>query len=242
MGQSEPPGTVFDAVTIKPPDPNATSRLSGFYGYPGGRIFFGGNIKSLVEYGFNLQDYQIAGGPGWVSSQWFEVNAVPPDPSPSRNIKVPNAEPTAEQRLMLQSLLRDRFGFRFHLELKPGQVYILSRGRKTLQLKAPRDPIADPRAIVLSKQGGIFDGEAIGTNTTIDYLALQLSDFLQVPVINRTAISGSHDFYLSPDDPENNDRVAAVLSTVNRLGLKIKRGHGPIQTIVIDHIELPSDN
>jgi uncharacterized protein (TIGR03435 family) len=195
----------------------------------------------LVEVAFNLQDYQVTGGPDWVSSQWFEINAVPPEASPSRNIKLQNVEPTSEQRLMLQSLLRDRFGFKYHLEMKEGAVYILSRGR-TLQLKPPKDPAADPRAIVFGKVGDIWDGEAEGTNTTTDYLAVRLSSYLQPPVLNQTGITGSYDYYLPPDDPENNDRVAAVLSTVDRLGLKIKRGRGPIQQLVIDHTEMPSEN
>jgi uncharacterized protein (TIGR03435 family) len=168
--QSVPVSTdlpAFDAATIKPPDPGARFRKAGFYGEPGGRIFFGGNIKMLVEFAFGLQDYQVAGGPGWIASQWFEINAVPPEISPSRNIKVSNAEPTSEQRLMLQSLLLDRFGFKFHLETKAGEVYILTRGSKPLQLTTPKDPLSDPRALVFMKQGGIADGEAEGTNTTI---------------------------------------------------------------------------
>ncbi len=237
-----PKPPVFDATTIKPPDPKAPDRLAGFYAYPGGRVFIGGPIKGLVEVAFNLQDYQLTGGPDWLSSQWFEVNAVPPEASSSRNIKLQSVQPTSEQRLMLQSLLRDRFSFKCHLEKNRGEVYILSRGRKALQLKPPKDPAADPRAIVINKTGGIWDGEAEGTNTTTDYLAFRLSRYLQLPVLNQTGITGSYDYYLPPDDPENNDRVAAVLSTVDRLGLKIKRGHGPVQTLVIDHIELPSDN
>ena len=126
--------------------------IAGFYGYPGGRVFFGGYIKWLVEFAFNLQDYQLAGGPNWVSSQWFEINAVPPEASPSRSIKLQNAECTSEQRLMLQSLLRDRFGFKYHLEKKTGEVYILSRGSRALQLKPPREPDADPRAIVITRR------------------------------------------------------------------------------------------
>ena len=232
---------VFDAATIKPPDPKAPDRNAGFYGYPGGRVFFGGYIKWLVEFAFNLQDYQLAGGPNWVSSQWFEINAVPPETSPSRNIKLQNAEPTSEQRLMLQSLLRDRFGFKYHLEMKKGEVYILSRGSRALQLKSPKDPAADPRAVVIMK-GGIADGEAEGTNTTTDYLAIRLSRYLQLPVLNQTGIRGSYDYYLPPDDAENKDPVVAVLSAVDRLGLKIKRGRGPIQSLVIDHIEMPSEN
>ena len=232
----------FAAATIKPPDPAARYRKAGFYGEPGGRIFFGGNIKMLVEDAFNLQDYQVAGGPDWIASQWFEINAVPPETSLSRNIKVRNAEPTSEQRLMLQSLLRDRFGLKFHLETKEGEVYILTRGNKPLQLKPPKDPASDPRSIVMMKQGGIADGEAEGTNTTTDYLALRLSRYLQLPVLNQTGITGSYDYYLPPADPENQDLVAAVLNVVDRLGLKIKRGRGPIQTLVIDHVEQPSEN
>ena len=232
----------FEAATIKPPDPSADGGNAGFSGEPGGRIFFGGNIKTLIQYAFNLQNYQVAGGPDSIDSRWFEINAVPPETSPSRNIKVPNAEPTSEQRLMLQSLLRDRFGFRYHLETKEGSVYILTRGRKPLQFKPPKDPTSDPRALVRMKKGGMADGEAEGTNTTTDYLALRLSRYLQLPVINQTGITGSYDYYLPPTDPENIDLVAAVLNVVDRLGLKIKRGRGPIQTLVIDHVEQPSDN
>jgi uncharacterized protein (TIGR03435 family) len=232
----------FDAATVKPPNPEARYQKSGFYGEPGGRVFFGGNIQMLVECAFNFQDYQIAGGPEWALSQWFDINAVPPETSLSRNIKVRNAEPTSEQRLMLQSLLRDRFGFKFHLETKEGEVYILTKGSKPLQLKPPKDPASDPRAIVMMKQGGIADGEAEGTNTNAEYLALRLSRYLQLPVLNQTGITGSYDYYLPPDDPENHDLVAATLGVVDRLGLKIKRGRGPIQTLVIDHVEQPSQN
>ena len=232
----------FDAATIKPPNPKAQYRKAGFYGEAGGRVFFGGNIKMLVHYAFDLQDYQVAEGPDWTSSQWFEINAVPPENSLSRNITVRNAEPTAEQRLMLRSLLVERFGFKFHFETKTGEVYFLTRGKKTLQLKPPKEPASDPRAIVFMKVGGIADGEAEGTNTTTDYLAVRLSRYLQLPVLNQTGIAGSYDFYLEPDDPDSHDVIAATRSVVDRLGLKLKRGRGPIQTLVIDHVEQPSEN
>ena len=130
---------------------------------------------------------------------------------------------------MLQSLLRDRFGFKYHLEMKEGEVYILSRGSRALQLKPPKDPAADPRAIVMMKEGDIADGEAEGTNTTTDYLAIRLSRNPQLPVLNQTGITGSYDYDLPPDDAENKDPVVAVLRVADCLGLKIKRGRGPIQ-------------
>ncbi len=236
----------FAAATIKPHDPSNTSRYSnaqGFYGQPGGRVFFGGWAKMLVMFAYGLQDYQVAGGPGWAGTERFEINAVPPESSPSHNIQIANAEPTAEQRQMLQSLLRDRFGLQCHFETKEGEVYILTRGTKPLQFLAPKDPNSDPRAIVLLKGGenGMFeDGEAYGNNTTSDYLAIRLSNYLKLPVLNQTGIAGSWDFHLDPVDPDNHDIPTAVYGVVDRLGLKIKRGRGPIQTLVIDHIDHPT--
>jgi len=143
---------------------------------------------------------------------------------------------------MLQSLLVDRFGFKFHTATKEGEVYILTRGTKPLQLKPPKDPASDPRAIVYLNQGGIVDGEAEGTNTTTDYMAQKFSSYLQLPVLNQTGITGSYDYYLPPDDPDNKDMMIGVLNVVDRLGLKLKRSHGPIQSLIIDHIEQPSAN
>jgi uncharacterized protein (TIGR03435 family) len=239
---TSPSSPEFDAATVKHHNPHDTNRYSnaaGFLGSPGGRVFFGGPAKMLVQFAYGLQDYQVTGGPDWATSERFEINAVPSDNSPSRKIPIRTVEPTAEQRQMLQSLLRQRFGLQCHFETKEGEVYLLTRGTKPLQLVAPKNPNSDPRAIVYTKATGI-DGEALGNNTTTDYLATRLSDYLRLPVLNQTGITGSWDFHLDPVDPENQDLQTAVYSVVERLGLKIKRGRGPIQTLVIDHIDRPT--
>jgi uncharacterized protein (TIGR03435 family) len=237
----------FEAVTIKHPDPAARYHKAGFYGQPGGRVFLGVNVRMLVETAFNLHHFQVKGGPEWASagwsiSDWYDINAVPPDSSASRKITVGNAEPTAEQRAMLQTLLRERFGFRYHMETREGEVYFLTRGGKKLQLTEPKHPDADPRAIVFTKQGGIVDGEAEGTNTTMEYLSQRLGDRLNVPVINQTGIAGAYDFYLPVSDPGNQDMLTAVISVMDRLGLKLKKGRGPVETLVIDAVERPGEN
>jgi uncharacterized protein (TIGR03435 family) len=270
-----PPGTVatgtaasgslaqFDAATIKHHDPNDKNPFSngqGFRGSPGGRIFFGGPARMLVQFAYGLQDYQVTGGPEWVASERFEINAVPPNDSPSRNIKIANAEPTTEQRQMLQSLLRDRFGLQCHFETKEGEVYILTRGTKPLQLKPTEHPDRDPRAVTFGPLGGFEqrpkgggaaggapqirpDGTPValqGTNTTTDYLALRMSRYLEVPVLNQTGIEGSYDFDVPVDGQDQ--LVDQVLKLPDGLGLKIKRSRGPVQTLVIDHIDHPTEN
>jgi uncharacterized protein (TIGR03435 family) len=232
----------FAAAAIKPPDPNVKFRPGGFNGYPGGRIFFGGNVAMLVEYAFGLQSYQVTGGPDWVRSQQFDITAVPPDDSASRGLKIRNAEPTEEQRQMLRSLLRDRFGLQYHMQTNTAEVYLLTRGKKDLQFKSPKDSTADPRAIIYLGPGEMMSGEAEGDNTTTDYLAARLSRYLQLPVLNRTGIAGSWDFHIPPFDPENHDIPTAVYGAIDRLGLHLERSHGPVETLVIDHIDQPSPN
>ncbi len=234
----------FAAATFKPPDPGARYAKAGFYGEPGGRIFFGGNIRMLVETAFNLQDYQVAGGPDWTASQWFEINAVPPEASPSRNIKLRNAEPTSEQRLMLQSLLRDRFGFKFHLETKEGDVYILTRGSKPLQLNSPKDTTFTPSAIVIMKQGSDARRWGSGGDEHEHRLScpLRLSRYLQLPVLKTKPELLAHTTTTCrPMILRTTTWSLPLHDVVDRLGLKIKRARGPVQTLVIDHIEQPSE-
>jgi len=229
----------FDVSTIKLSPPKGGIPYAGFVSYPGGRITYTGNVKTLVEYAYSLQDYQIPAGPDWISSQRFDIAAVPPENSPSRNRKLQRANPTPEQQHMLQALLRDRFGLQCHFETRDREVYFLTRGTKPLQFVAPKDPDADPRAVVVVKSNGI-DGEARGTNATTDYMAIMFSHYLNMPVLNQTGIVGSWDYHLDPIDPDNHDMQTAVYTVVDRLGLKIRRARGPVQTLVIDHISHPT--
>jgi uncharacterized protein (TIGR03435 family) len=250
-----PTSPQFAAATIKPPDPNARIRPAGFNGYPGGRMFYGGNVYMLVQYAFDLQTYQVTGGPDWARSEQFDISAVPPEDSPSRKLAIRTAEPTAEQRQMLQSLLRDRFGLKFHMETKDGEVYLLTRGRKSLQLKPPKNPDLDPRALIFVPSAGGFnqtaDGrvvgnsdtaDVIGYNTTIDNLARRLERWLELPVLNQTGITGAYDFDVPEASEINEDPKDVMLTVVDRLGLAIKRSRGPIQTLVIDHVDHPNAN
>jgi len=240
----------FAAITIKPSDPNATRFPFGYEGSPGGRIHFGGNIRTLIAVAYGLQDYQLFGGPDWtreshLGPDFFSIDAVPPDNSPAREIAIRSGQPTAEQRQMLQSLLHDRFGLQCHFETREGEVYFLTRGTKPLQLLAPKDPNYPPGATIVmrqydDRQGMFEDGEAVGHNVTTDSLATLFNRHLKLPVLNQTGITGTWDFHLAPVDPDNQDIPTAVYSVIDRLGLKIKRGRGPTQTLVIDHIDHPT--
>ena len=143
---------------------------------------------------------------------------------------------------MLQTLLEARFGLKFHREYKQGPVYILSRGKKKLMLQEPKDKASDPRGAVIILSGGIADGSAFGNNISMKFLAAQLSLHLERPVLDQTGLAGSYDFRLKPDDPTNHDLTAAIIDAMNRLGLKLKAGKGPVETIVVDQASKPTEN
>ena len=234
----------FEVATIKPHDLNK-SGMMGFISYPGGRVVVGyANLKMLLYYAFDVQGFQISGVPAWADKNRYDIVALPPSFSESRTAAQPpmKATPSDEQRKMLQSLLVERFGLKFHRETKEGPVYLLLRGKGQLRLEAPKHPDGDSRGGVFMKQGGIADGSAAGTNISMQFLARQLSSDLERPVLDRTSLPGHYDFQLEPDDPSNHDMTAAIIDAMNRLGLKLKPATGPVDTIVIDSVSEPTEN
>jgi uncharacterized protein (TIGR03435 family) len=234
----------FEVATIKPINPNAGG-VVGFISSPGGRVNVGfATVKMLMDYAFDVQDFQVAGGPDWASAEKYDIVGVPPDASMSRTAKAPpiGATPSAEQRQMLLSLLLLRFGLKFHRENREGPVYFLIKGNGKLEMHDAKDKDADSRGNVMNKGSGVYDGETFGTNVTMAFWARQLGNKLRRPVVDQTGLTGSYDFHLAPFDPENTDYQLSVFESTKRLGLDLKAGKGPIETIVIDSVSKPTEN
>lgn len=233
------PLPAFEVATIKP----VVGGIAGFVTYSGGRMKCAFcNLDMLLIFAFDVQPYQIVGAPGWGhSADGYSIDAIPPDSSELRklNLTSPTHALTNEQREMVQSLLIERFQLKFHRESKIGAVYVLTRGNGELKLHAPRDKDSSPGVWLAS------DG-LVGQNASTALLAVRLSSILQRPVLDETGLSGSFDFksaVLGNDaKAEYQDIVASILTSVQDMGLKLKSAKGPVETIVIDHIERPSPN
>jgi uncharacterized protein (TIGR03435 family) len=106
-------------------------------------------------------------------------------------------------------------------------------------LHDPKDKDSSPGVWLAS------DG-LVGQNASMTLLAVRLNSILQQPVLDETGLSGSFDFKsaLLGNDPNAGyqDIVASILTSVQDMGLKLKSAKGPVETIVIDHIEQPSPN
>jgi len=143
---------------------------------------------------------------------------------------------------MLQSLLVERFGLKYHRETREGPVYLLLKGNKASKLVDSKDKNAYPWAGGI--RGGMITGDGLaGINESMQDLAKRLSPYLGRPVLDRTGISGSFDFRseYSSDDVRP-DVIAMILASVQDLGLKLAASKGPVDALVIEHAERPSAN
>ncbi len=240
--QAQPSQSAFEVASIRT---WTGGEIGGVHNNPGGLLEFRGcTLQYLVQEAFNVQPFQISGGPGWKNDDRFNIDAKPPASSESSHSNPPYWKwpMNAEQRGMLQSLLAERFHFEYRRESREGPVYVLTRGSGPLKLTDSKDKNEYPWAGAV--RGGALSGDGLrGINESMDDLAWRLAPYLDRLVLNRTELAGSYDFLAKyPEEDGRADRVGMILATLKELGLKLEAGKGPIETIVIEHVEKPSAN
>lgn len=158
-----------------------------------------------------------------------------------------------ELHVMLQNLLAERCNLRFHVESRQAPIYVLSLDKQ--QVKMVRH---DPKTP--DETGVDLDGEGLGVTITgkaapVSYFAWRLSQVLDRPVFDRTHIEGNYDFALSffreppisgivgAPSPASDALSPNVFEAVrDQLGLRLERDKGPVDLMVIDTAERPTEN
>jgi uncharacterized protein (TIGR03435 family) len=212
----------------------------------------------------------ISGGPGWIASDLFTVQAVIPEGSPRYTTALLGRGQAPALQTMLQSLLTDRFKLAVHRETKELPVYALTvaSGGHKLQpshegsciQRDPGNPVfeAPPRGIFVCGSGG---GGTRGPNAfvatagvTLDYFATRLDLVLDRPVVNKTRITGLFDIRLdfsregTTIPPFQNGVVGvaeapSIFTAIQQqLGLRLEGTKGPVEVLVIDSVSKPSEN
>lgn len=234
----------FEVASVKPTDPKTNN--TGLSTYPGGRITASRyTLELLIEDAFDVQSFQISGGPRWINDDRYDIVAKPPASSQSSraNPLYPKAPPNTEQRKMLQALLIDRFQLKYHRESKEGMIYLLARGTKNLKLQDAKNKTLFPWAGAL--RGGVFSGDGLaGINESMADLAKRLGRYLGHLVLDKTGLTGSYDFRIeyTTADGSRPDVISSIISCLQDLGLKLEASRGQMDTIVIDSAARPSTN
>lgn len=223
----------FAVAVIKPSDPE--DRSEGFHS-SANRIFVENEtIGRVLALAYAIHEEQIADAPAWLHTDKYDIQGVPDTPGE------PNL---AQYQTMLQKLLADRFGLKFHREKRPLPVYALTIAKGGPKLaKSAGDPNGPPDQ---TGNGGT-DRTVKFTNNSMADLVLDLGFELDRPIVDRTALAGRFDFLLhwSPneltaDAPNAPPGIFTALQ--EQLGLKLESVKAPVDVLVIDHIGRPSQN
>jgi uncharacterized protein (TIGR03435 family) len=242
---SSAPG--FDVVSIhlSPPSPDGHNHI---WNDVHESRFRTGNLSilDLIQYAYNLPKTQIVGAPRWLDSTLYDIDAKS-DPEVDARLKaMAGDDATQQKRLMVQSLLADRFALTAHSETRERPVFalVIAKGGPKFQPSTRNGTTIDGGRSRIRVQGG---------DDTIGLLARELAQSQGRVVINQTGLTGRYDLTLrwTPDDaptplvngaPDPNPPPDLSTAIQEQLGLKLESTKGPVPVLVIDHVEPPSEN
>lgn len=240
----------FDVTSVKP----NMEEGQPVYGNAKGRGY-GKDItlNLLIAWAWQVQRFQIIGGPAWISSDRFDVEGKTEDTKAD----------FAQLRLMMRSLLQDRFKLAVHGETRESSVYQLVAAKGGPKITFSSDQISpDASGPPASPndgppRGGLLMGPGIliGNAITIAQFVKVLAPDVDRAVVDRTNLSGRFDIRLhwAPDipgtsspsvqPPASSEYPSSIFTAMNeQLGLKLQSARGPVEFLIIDHCEKPSPN
>lgn len=220
----------FEVATIKPADPNA--RGQGFQ-TRGRRLHLENeSVQNMIMFAYGIHPKQIVDAPAWFASERYNVDGVP-DVEGYANAK--------QFQGMVQKLLADRFHVKFHHDTRELSVYAIrvSKGGSKLvkTVHAPEE--------LLDQTGN--GREWTLTNNSMPDFAGFMQSMVDRPVVDQTGLQGRFDFTLkwTPNEMQTSDPNAppGIFTAIQeQLGLKLEAAKSPVDVLVIDHAERPTEN
>lgn len=243
------PLPVFDVVAIHE-NKSATNMSTVRWG---GDAFIASNttLTSLLMSSYGIREDLISGLPGWAESLHFDVNAKVSDPDADVLKKLSRDQ----RRAMMVAFLNDRFHLRAHIETKTLPVYdlvIAKGGSKLKENTVPLSNSTEPGKTPFNLKPGSFmisDSQMTGIAIPVSLFATNLAFRVERNVIDKTGLTGTYDINLkwTPAEQEgktdSSDNAPDLFTALQeQLGLKLESSKGPVDTLVIDQVEMPSEN
>lgn len=235
----------FEVATIRPHPEGDLTMSSG--AVPGGFEAHNVTVKVLVQQAFDLPEDQVSGGPNWVASQGFDVAAKVSDVQWAEISKLDYHQQSRSISLMLQSLLKERFQLKIAHQPKELMIYSLVVAKGGAKLRAAGAP-EPPESQDTGQKSFMTKMEQ--KDVSVAELIPFLSSYLHRAVLDRTELAGKYDISLKipmPDVKSSGDLNSAMFNSLeealeDQLGLKLVSGRDVVDTVVIEHVEQPSEN
>ena len=212
------------------------------------RAAYGQSAKKLIGYGYQVHDFQIVGGPDWagtdlwdIQSKTVEGNAPPPP--------IADLTPPGPFALMVQSILQEHFQLKIHREVRELPVYelVVAQGGPKLADDQIDTRVPDGLYDLKRGTGRIWNSRgAMGVEARaipMDWLANILTHPTGRTVIDKTGLHGLYDVDMEwMPDAQGAPATSLIRAIEEQLGLRLESTTGPVEVIVIDHVERPSEN
>lgn len=210
--------------------------------------------KFLIEFAYDLKDFQVSGAPGWAESEKYDIDAKMDEATIEAFKKLTREQSVAQRRLMLQSLLAERFKLKVSHSSKEAPIYALVVAKNGPKLTQSADSASGPAGA--RGQFRFAPGELNAAGMLLSNLADQLSRQVGRQVVDKTGLQGTYDFTLhwTPDrpaagpggpgdaPPPDSSGPSIFTALQEQLGLKLESQKGPVEALIIDSIEKPSAN
>jgi bla regulator protein BlaR1 len=226
-------------------------------------------LHELIKLAYGVQDNQISGGPDWISTAKFNIEAKLDSSVVAELKKLSPEQQKMERDQMLQTLLADQFKVALHRESKllPAYAMVIAKNGPKIQTAKPGDTYPDgikldglpggPHKFAFTPDG--FTAQALPMSFVAERLAMHLNQ----PVVDRTGLTGDYDFTLKfssdgamPDHkemhsgkettvhtlPVSSTMTALLAAIEDQLGLRLDPQTIPMPVLVIDRAVKPSDN
>ena len=256
---AQTPDPTFEVASVKPN--KSGEQKSASFVQPGGRYTATNvTLRMLLRSAYGVHDTQIVGGPNWVNTDRFDIAAQASDAMP----------PTAfrdQARLMLRPLLAERFKLELHHESREIPVYglVLARGNGAFgpqfrrsdgsdcdvtDKSLPADPSAAEPSPPLPCGGGFSrSGHIAGRRMELAALVSSVSSWADRVILDRTALIGTFDWDLqwtqaplTADVGADPSGLSLFTAIQEQLGLKLESRRSPVDVLVIDSVQQPTEN
>jgi uncharacterized protein (TIGR03435 family) len=238
LAQATPPTTFkFDVASIRPSKADEHARSHIISSAHDGRFtVINVPLKMLLQFAFDVPESQILDAPTFASEK-FDIEGRSDPAIDDQLSKLDSDQAKLQKRLMIQALFAERFKLISHTETRPLPIFnlvVLRNGPRLLQAKSSGKTYNTRR--------GMIDDQGVTLSVFAEELALQVGR----PVVDKTAIDGRYDITLkwTPEDrPDPSEPAVSIFTALEeQLGLKLESTKGPVQILVIDHLEKPSNN
>jgi uncharacterized protein (TIGR03435 family) len=250
---AQPPAAhEFDAASVKKAEPQSAEYVQAD---PGRIAYHAYPVRKLILDAYNVRDYQVS-GPSWIAAERFDIVA-----------KIPERAAKAELPMMLQRLLAARFGLALHHRSMTMQAYELRVGKNGLKNLRPtagssRPKIGPGETLIYwprDERTGIFKlASGLSRNFGLMHTMADLIAIVErragLPIVDKTGLTGVYDWDF---DSAGAATQAAADSAVpgasdpgpdylaafqQQLGLRLEKKKLPIDVLIIDKVDRPSEN